>query len=152
SRPEEERSPERAASWAGIEELGSEDKNNYPLTVSVDDLGEGFAMTAQVVRPMEAARICEYLRVALEQLVEALEKAPWRPMRSLDVLPVAERDQLLAEWNETKASYPWDRRIQELFEQQVGKTSEAIALVYENRQLSYAELNQRANLLAHHLK
>src|SRR5262249_8062272 len=63
-----------------------------------------------------------------------------------------ERDQLLAEWNETKASYPWDRRIQELFEQQVGKTSEAIALVYENRQLSYAELNQRANLLAHHLK
>ena len=156
SRPEGKRSPE-GGGWAGIEALGSEERTNYPLTVSVDDLGEGFVLTAQAMRPIEAVRICEYLRVALEQLVEALERAPETEVRALEVLPEAEKRQLLEEWNETEAEYPaarsrQEKRIQELFEEQVERSPEAVALSYEDEQLSYAELNSRVNQLAHHLR
>src|SRR4029077_6105514 len=79
----------------------------------------------------------------------ALESAPGRPVRELDVLPAAERTLLLSTWNETEAPYPRDQCIHELFEVQVARSPDAIALVQDDIELSYAELNQRANQLAH---
>ena len=64
----------------------------------------------------------------------------------------AERQQLLVEWNATTAPYPRDRCIHELFEAQVERTPEAVAVVCHEAQLTYRELNQRANQLAHHLQ
>ncbi|WP_164759530.1 amino acid adenylation domain-containing protein, partial [Mesorhizobium sp. M5C.F.Ca.IN.020.29.1.1] len=66
-------------------------------------------------------------------------------------LPAAERAYLLEELNRTAAAYPSERCIHELFEQQVQKAPEAVALVFEDERLSYGELNARANRLAHHL-
>ena len=152
SRPEGKQSAEGTVAWAGIEALGSEERTNYPLTVSVDDLGEGFTLTAQAMRPMEAVRICEYLRVALKQLAEALEREPETEVRALEVLPEAERRQLLDEWNETRRECPGEKCVHHLFEEQVERSPEAVALSYEDEQLSYAELNARANRVAHHLR
>ncbi|MFA1628177.1 AMP-binding protein, partial [Rhizobium mongolense] len=87
----------------------------------------------------------------LEQLAEALEHAPNRPVRELDILPAAERTYLLEDLNRTAAAYPSDVCIHELFEQQVRRAPEAVALVHEDDELSYGELNARANRLAHHL-
>ncbi|MFA1624578.1 AMP-binding protein, partial [Rhizobium mongolense] len=87
----------------------------------------------------------------LEQLAEALEHAPNRPVRELDILPAAERTYLLEDLNRTAAAYPSERCIHELFEQQVRRAPEAVALVHEDDELSYGELNARANRLAHHL-
>jgi amino acid adenylation domain-containing protein/FkbH-like protein len=67
------------------------------------------------------------------------------------LLSAAERSRLLVEWNATAAAYPADRCLHELFEAQVSRTADAIAVVYEDRHLSYGELNARANRLAHHL-
>ena len=67
--------------WEGIASLYAEERTNYPLTLSVDDLGEGFALTAQTQTPLAPERICAFMRVALEGLVEALEQAPQTPMR-----------------------------------------------------------------------
>jgi len=64
----------------------------------------------------------------------------------------AERRQLLYEWNDTKRPFPSEKCIHELFEEQVEKTPEAVALAFENEFLSYAGLNQRANQLAQHLR
>ena len=59
---------------------------------------------------------------------------------------------LLVEWNATEAEYPRDKCVHELFEAQAERTPEAVAVVFEDQQLSYGELNARANRLAHHLR
>ncbi|KAB1082420.1 AMP-binding protein [Neorhizobium galegae] len=136
---------------SGMEWLGSEERTNYPLTLSVEDSGEALGLTAQVVEPISADRVCGYMQQVLEQLAEALEHAPNRPVRNLDILPAAERSYLLEDLNRTAADYPSERCIHELFEQQVRRAPEAVALVHEDEELSYGELNARANRLAHHL-
>src|SRR5260370_2625979 len=70
----------------------------------------------------------------------------------LPMLPAAERHQLLYEWNATEVAYPKDKCIHELFEEQVAKSPDATAVVFEEASLSYAELNRRANQLGHHLQ
>jgi amino acid adenylation domain-containing protein len=149
---EEELSSATAEAWAGVEVLGAKERNNYPLMLLVDDLGDGFALTARVVRQIEPRRVCEYMVTALEQLVEALERGPEREVRAIGVLPEAEKRQLLEEWNETEAAYPKEKCVHELFEEQVERRPDAVAVVNEDEQLSYAELNARANRLAHHLR
>nr|WP_318246608.1 amino acid adenylation domain-containing protein [Rhizobium sp. T1473] len=136
---------------SGVEWLGGQERTNYPLTLSVEDSGEALGLTAQVVEPISADRVCGYMQQALEALSEALEQAPDRPVRALDILPSDERTYLLEELNRTDADYPSDLCIHELFEQQVRRTPEAVALVHEGEALSYGELNARANRLAHHL-
>ncbi|MVT56067.1 amino acid adenylation domain-containing protein, partial [Bradyrhizobium yuanmingense] len=85
------------------------------------------------------------------QLAQALEHAPNTPVRELDILPADERSYLLEDLNRTAAAYPSERCIHELFEAQVQKAPEAVAVVHEDERLSYGELNARANRLAHHL-
>ncbi|QPB24785.1 amino acid adenylation domain-containing protein [Rhizobium sp. 007] len=130
---------------------GREERTNYPLTLSVEDFGEALGLTAQVVEPVSADRVCGYMQQVLEHLAEALEHAPNRPVRELDILPADERTYLLEDLNRTAATYPSERCIHELFEAQEQKAPEAVAVVHEDERLSYGELNARANRLAHHL-
>ena len=88
-----------------------------------------------------------YLQAMLRSMVAEAE----RPVASLDILPFEERQLLLHTWNETQTDYPADQCLHQLFEQQVERTPHAIALVYEEKTLTYAELNARANRLAHEL-
>ncbi|MCF5332595.1 amino acid adenylation domain-containing protein, partial [Pseudomonas syringae] len=136
--------------WSGIEVLGWNERTNYPLTLAVDDLGEGFALTVQAKAGIDPQRVCAYMETALESLVDALEHSPESLLRSLEMLPRSER-QLLQEWNATAVDYPQGACVHQLFEAQVEKTPEAIALVFEARTFTYAQLNARANQLAHHL-
>nr|WP_221314159.1 non-ribosomal peptide synthetase [Paraburkholderia youngii] len=136
---------------SGMEWLGGEERTNYPLTLSVEDFGEALGLTAQVAEGVSADRVCGYMQHTLEQLAEALERAPNTPVRELDILPAAERAYLLEELNRTAAAYPSDKCIHELFEAQVAKAPEAVAVVCAEERVSYGELNARANQLAHHL-
>ena len=63
-----------------------------------------------------------------------------------------ELEQVLFEWNETEAKYPKNKFIQDLFEEQVEKTPDAVAVVCGDEDLTYGELNRRANQLAHYLR
>ncbi|WP_428991063.1 amino acid adenylation domain-containing protein [Methylocapsa aurea] len=141
-----------ALAWEGLASLYSESRNNYPLTMSVDDFRDGFQLVAQTQSPLDPKRICSYMNIALEGLVEALEHSPQTPARTIDILPQDERHRLLVEWNDTATDDPQDRLLHELFEAQAARDPEAVALVYEGAQLSYGELNERANRLAHHLR
>jgi len=67
-------------------------------------------------------------------------------------LSAIERHKILVEWNNTQTDYPKDKCIHQLFEAQVERTPHAIAVVFEDQQLTYHELNRRANQLAHHLQ
>ncbi|QLG94089.1 amino acid adenylation domain-containing protein [Pseudomonas yamanorum] len=136
----------------GIQVLGAEERTNYPLTVNVDDLGEDFALTVLVDTAIGATRIAGYLHKALESLVQALEQSPDAALHSLDILPAAERQHLLFGLNDTAIDYDLNQTIHGLFEQQVLRTPSAVALQAGDQQLTYAELDQRANQLAHHLR
>lgn len=86
------------------------------------------------------------------QLLDAFLENPSQLIHQTNLLPAEERHQLLVEWNDTFANYPKDKCIHQLFEEQVERTPNATAVVFGEQQLSYLELNHRANQLAHHLQ
>ncbi|SFY29172.1 AMP-binding protein, partial [Pseudomonas sp. NFACC47-1] len=145
-------SSEALPAWNGIEVLGGEERTNYPLMLSVDDLGDGFSLTVQAVTGIDAARVGAYMETALASLVEALEHAPENPLADLSILPATEREELLVGFNATQAEYPLAQTIHGLFEAQVQRTPESLAVLHRGQRLSYRELNERANRLAHYLR
>ncbi|ETS31026.1 non-ribosomal peptide synthase [Photorhabdus khanii NC19] len=74
-----------------------------------------------------------------------------QPVKDIDILPAEERDLLINQWNDLADDYPSAGCLHELFERQVTKTPDASALIFNDHALSYAELNRRANQLAHRL-
>ena len=91
------------------------------------------------------------LAAQFHKLLESAVEASHAEISNLDVLSNAERRQLLYEFNNTKVDYLNDACIHRLFELQAEKTPEAVAVVFEEQQLSYAQLNSQANELAHFL-
>jgi len=85
-------------------------------------------------------------------LLEGIIANPEQPISQLPILTEAERHQLLVEWNNTQTDYAQDKCIHYLFEEQVERTPDAVAVVFEEQQLTYQELNHRANQLAHYLQ
>ncbi|OUM04557.1 non-ribosomal peptide synthetase, partial [Pseudomonas syringae] len=141
-----------ADEWEGIRVLLGEVRTNYPLTLSVDDADQHFTFSVMAPGRIGAQRICGYVQQALTSLAEALEHAPQAPLHGLSILPEAERTQVLAKFNDTAVDYPLEQTVHGLFEAQVERTPEALALIHGTECLTYAELNQRANRLAHHLR
>jgi len=86
------------------------------------------------------------------RLLEGIVAEPDAKISQLPLLTDAERQQILIEWNRTQAPYPQDKCIHELFEEQVAKNPDAVALVFQDEEISYGELNARANRLAHWLR
>ena len=94
------------------------------------------------------ARLAErYVR-----LLEAVVEHPELRVSELPLLSLAEREQLLVEWNDTRTGYPREASIHEVFEAQVARTPDAVAVEFEGARLTYAELDRRACQLAHHLR
>ncbi len=77
---------------------------------------------------------------------------PERRVAEIPLLSEQELHKILVEWNDTQVDYPQDKCIHQLFEEQVERTPDAVAVVYEDKQLTYRELNARANQLAHYLQ
>jgi len=87
----------------------------------------------------------------LNTLLEGIVINPNQSIAELPFLTESERHQLLVEWNDTQADYPKDKCIHQLFEEQVERTPDAVAVVFEEQKLTYHELNCQANQLAHYL-
>ncbi|WP_420127104.1 non-ribosomal peptide synthase/polyketide synthase [Longimicrobium sp.] len=128
------------------------ERSNYPLNLAVNDWGDEFSLSVQVEAEVGAERVCALMHTALAGLIEALENAPERTLETIEVLPQTERALVLEAWNRTDAEVPADLCIHQLFEAQVERTPDAVAVSFEEDRLTYAELNARANRLAHHLR
>ncbi|WP_147488672.1 non-ribosomal peptide synthetase, partial [Burkholderia pseudomallei] len=135
-----------------VQFIAARERNNYPLTMIVDDTGEGFALTAQVDASIDAARVCAFMHTALEQLVRALDDARGAVLAELDVLPADEHRCVVSACNDTDAELPGVDFVDRRFEAQAARTPEAIAVACGAHALSYAALNRRANRLAHYLR
>ncbi len=93
-------------------------------------------------------RMARHLRV----LLEGIAAYPHQAVADLPLLDATERQQLLLGWNNTTAPYPQHMCLHQLFEAQVARTPDAVAVRYQEQQLSYHALNERANQLAHYLQ
>ncbi len=87
-----------------------------------------------------------------QTLLKGIVTNPQQRVGELPILTEAEKQQLLVDWNQTESPYPNDQCIHQLFEEQVAKNPDAIAIIYEQESLSYQQLNQKSNQLAHYLK
>ena len=136
----------------GVKLVGAQERTNYPLSLSVDDLGESFELTIQVSDQagVSAESILGYVENALRGLLRSLDESIDLPVGEINILSGEERA-LLASWNETKFSYPGEKCIHELFERQVAQYPDNVAVVFEDKTLTYRELNEQANQLAHYL-
>ncbi len=85
-------------------------------------------------------------------LLEGIVANPEERISQLPMLTQVEQHQLLVEWNSTQAEYPFDKCIHELFEEQCLSTPDTVAVIFDNQQLTYQQLNCRANHLAHYLQ
>jgi aspartate racemase len=94
------------------------------------------------------ARMAQHFEIVIAAMAANLDQ----PVATCPLLTAAERHQLLVEWNATASPYPRDAGIHQLFEAQVECTPDAIAVVFADQQLSYSELNRRANQLGHYLR
>jgi amino acid adenylation domain-containing protein len=103
---------------------------------------------SDLFEPDTIARMTGYFQT----LLEAIVANPDQRVGELPLLTESERYQLLVEWNNTTKEYPFDKCIHELFEEQVKRSPDAIAVILEGEQMTYRELNQRANRIAHHLR
>jgi amino acid adenylation domain-containing protein len=134
-------------SAAGIELAFTRERSNYPLVVSVDDLGTGFGICADVMPPGDPGLVCALMRTAVANLVAVLEETPAARLREVQVLGEAERAQVLSGWNETAAAVP-ARTVTELFGERVAAAPDAVAVACDGACLSYGELAARAARLA----
>ncbi|AIO99781.1 D-alanine--poly(phosphoribitol) ligase, subunit 1 [Burkholderia pseudomallei 576] len=136
----------------GIELLDGHERTNYPVSVDIDDHGDDFKIRAQAAASVDPARVCDFLEVALTRLVDALERDPHGALRQLDILPEVEREEVVRRWNAGEKARPSRLCLHELFERQAARAPDAIAVIQDERALTYAELNRCANRLAHYLR
>jgi non-ribosomal peptide synthetase component F len=124
---------------------------NYPLSLIVVPLIQLQLQINSDRTRFDAATITRMLG-HLQTLLEGMVANPEQQLKNIPLLTQTERHQCLVEWNNTEIEYPANFCIHQLFEAHVEKTPDAIALTFADQQLTYHELNCRANQLAHYLQ
>src|SRR5438094_4471032 len=126
--------------------------SKFDFSLTLERSAEGWTAAAEYSADLfdadRAERMLEHWGVILENVVTN----PTQRVSEIPLLTPAERQQILVEWNRTEREYPRDKCVHQLFEEQVERTPEAVAVVFEGKSLTYRELNLRANQLAHHLR
>ncbi|MBE8520858.1 non-ribosomal peptide synthase/polyketide synthase [Amycolatopsis sp. H6(2020)] len=135
-----------AAHGVRLRDLQAMETTNYPLSV-VAAPGPRLSLGLGYDRALFDEATIERLARQLEHLLEAIAEDPARPLRELDVLGAAERDQLLVDFNDTGHEVP-AVTLTELIETQAARTPDAIAVVSRDERLTFAELDARADRLA----
>ncbi|MGB7951165.1 MAG: amino acid adenylation domain-containing protein [Candidatus Binatia bacterium] len=127
------------------------DTTKFDLSVSLVERSDGLKgwceYSTDLFNEGTIVRLGEHFRM----LLEGLTRNPDRLVGHLPMLTEAETHKLILEWNETKREYPRNKCIHELFEEQVKRTPEAVAVVFDGEELKYRELNRRANQVARYL-
>ncbi|MCP4662492.1 MAG: amino acid adenylation domain-containing protein [bacterium] len=124
----------------------------FDLTLSLDEEESGLSGTVEYNTDLFDRSTILRLWRSWRSLLAGIAADPDERLCELPLLSAAEQRQLLVEWNDTSGPYPREAAIHQLFEAQVAGTPEAVAVVFGEQQVSYAELNRRANRLAHHLR
>ncbi|HEX4715067.1 MAG TPA: AMP-binding protein, partial [Ktedonobacteraceae bacterium] len=126
--------------------------SKFDLSLSLQEEEQTVSGSIEYPTALFDASTVQHYRQYFLQLLRGMCQQPHTPIGQLSILPQEERELVLQSWNNTAVEYPRDLGVHQLFEQQVERTPDAIALVFEEQTLTYAQLNQQANQLAHHLR
>jgi amino acid adenylation domain-containing protein/non-ribosomal peptide synthase protein (TIGR01720 family) len=126
--------------------------STFDLTLSMEQTDQGLVGSWEYSTDLFDAATIARMTAHFQTLLEGIVTHPEMAIAQFPLMTTTEQQQLLVDWNNTQLDYPHNQCIHELFEQQVERSPDAIALVFEEQQLTYQELNQRANRLAHYLK
>ena len=124
------------------------ESSKFDLTFNYEEVGENLELTLEYNTNLFKSATIERLLLNLETFISSLE--PTKLLKDLEILSHEEKA-VLTSFNNTKIEYPKDKTIVQLFENQVLQTPNNIAVIYEDAQLTYEQLNKKANQLAHKL-
>ena len=125
--------------------------SKFDLTLAVEAGPKGLRGGVEYSTDLFDAGTIERLALHLERLMDGVAASPDLPLSRLELAGADERRRVVEEWNRTATAYPADASIPALFEEWAARTPDAPALVFGDTSLTYRELNERANRLAHHL-
>jgi amino acid adenylation domain-containing protein len=152
------RDRDQMLSFIGLEGLAIESllaesaTSKYDLTLFSTDCGDEIWLEMEYSTDLfDEERIVRMLH-HYEALLESVAADPCQALSALPILTEAEQRQLSTGWNDTKFDYLQDSCLQELFETQAGKTPDAVAVVFNDQRLTYAELDERSSRFAQHLQ
>jgi amino acid adenylation domain-containing protein len=127
--------------------------SKFDLTLFMEDFEQGLVATCEYNTDLFNTDTITRMLGHFQTLLESIVSNPEQCISDLQLLTPPEIHQLLVEWNDTKTDYlQQDKCIHQLFEEQVEKTPSDIAVIFENEQLTYRQLNNRANQLGHYLQ
>lgn len=129
-----------------------QEEGQFELALELIDTGEALLGTVHYHTDLFRRETAERFRRSFELLVQAVLENPDGAIAVLPILSPEARHQILVDWNQTTTDYPRDLCLPQLFETQAARTPNATAIIYEGQTLTYAQLNARANQLAHHLR
>ena len=118
------------------------------IVSSSEGLKGTIAYNQELFEPNTIKRLISHF----ENLLYSIVLNPDTLVQELTILSEVERHQILVEWNQTEFEYPGDKCIHQLFSEQVAKTPDAVAVIFEQQQLTYKQLDNRANQLANYLQ
>jgi amino acid adenylation domain-containing protein len=125
---------------------------NFDLTLSMTQADASLTASLEYNTDLFEEATIDRMLGHFETLLQGVVANPDQRLSALPLLTEGERQQLLLEWNDTSREYPRDKCIHELFEAHSARDPDAIAVVCHEKSLTYGELNQRANQLAHYLR
>jgi amino acid adenylation domain-containing protein len=134
--------------WTDVECVST----HFDLTLHIYDNSAELSGVFQYATDLFDRETIERMAVHYSMLLQGAVSNLECPVHSLPLLAEAERSRLLVTWNATAAAWPSEKLVHELFEEQVQRTPNAVAVVYQEHSLTYAELNLRANRLSWHLR
>ncbi len=124
----------------------------FELTFFINETSNGLNCSVQYCRDLYSAETVARMMAHFRELARSAVKDPEQKIGKLKMLGEEEKQTLAKTYNNKTVSYPKEKSVVTLFEEQAAKTPEAVAVVFEDEELTYKELNERANQLAHHLR
>ena len=126
--------------------------SKFDLQIELVEESEGLTGWFEYNKDLFSSATIERMTGHFLTLLQGIVAAPEQRVADLPILTQKERHQILVEWNDTTEAFPRDKCIHHLFEEQVERSPEAIAVVFEDRKLTYAQLNRLSNQLARYLQ
>lgn len=124
----------------------------FDLTLLMSETASGLSGSLKYSADLFDSATIERLRQHFENLLTSIVANPDRQIARLPLLTAAEQQQLLRDWNRTKTTFPRESCMQELFEDQALRRPGAVAVMFDDGEMTYAELNRKSNQLAHYLR
>lgn len=126
--------------------------SKFDLSVEATDKGETIECSIEYCTDLFAEDTIRRLSSHLVNVLSEIAASPWKKLSDISILSAAERNQLLCGFNDTDACYPHDKTIHQIFEEQAEKTPDNVALSFKGNNMTYRELNEKANRLARTLR